>query len=48
MALAFSGGKEVCRRGWLEEAEVVESMEVLRRFTPGAEGGISGCLRFCG
>ena len=36
MALAFSGGKEVCRRGWLEEAEVVESMEVLRRFTPGA------------
>ena len=46
MALAFSGGKEVCRRGWLEEADVAESMEVLRRFTPGAEEGMSDCLRF--
>lgn len=40
------GGKEVCRRGWLEDAEVVESMEALRRFMAGAEDGISDCLRF--
>lgn len=45
-ALALSGGKEVCRRGWAEEAEVVESMEALRRFMAGAEDGISDCRRF--
>lgn len=47
-ALAFSGGKEVCRRGWAEEAEVVESIEALRRLGVGAEFGISDCLRFGG
>ena len=40
------GGKEVCRSGWLEEAEVVESMEAFRRLIAGAEDGISDCRRF--
>jgi hypothetical protein len=46
IALALSGGgKEVCRRGCLEDAEVVESMDALRRFIAGAEEGMSACLR---
>lgn len=45
---AFSGGNEVWRRGWVEAAEVVESMEALRRFWAGAEEGISDCRRFGG
>jgi hypothetical protein len=49
MALS-GGGKEVCRRGWLEDADVVESMDALRRLIAGAEDGISDCRRFedCG
>ena len=46
-AAFISGGNEVCRRGWDEEvADVVESIEALRRFTEGAAVGISDCLRF--
>ena len=45
---AFSGGKEVWRRGWAEAAEVVESMEALSRFRAGAEEGMSDCRRFGG
>jgi hypothetical protein len=47
-APALSGGKEVCRRGWAEDAEVVESIEALRRLGVGAAGGMSDCLRFGG
>jgi hypothetical protein len=53
-AAAFSGGKEVWRRGWADVAEVVEVVEVvesmgaLRRFRAGAEDGMSDCLRFWG
>lgn len=42
-----SGGKEVWRSGW-EEAEVVESIEALRRFVEGAEVGMSVCRRLGG
>jgi hypothetical protein len=45
---AFSGGKEVWRKGWLEVADVVESIEALRRFIAGAADGMSDCLRFGG
>lgn len=41
------GGKEVCRRG-CDDAEVVDSIEALRRLTEGADDGISDCLRFGG
>jgi hypothetical protein len=42
----FSGGKEVWRRGWSDdEAEVVESIEALRRLVVGAEDGMSVCRR---
>ena len=44
---AFSGGKEVWRRGW-EVTGVLESMEALRRLTDGAEEGMSDCRRFRG
>lgn len=37
----FSGGKEVCRRGWAEVAEVVDSMEALRRLLAGPDVGRS-------
>jgi hypothetical protein len=43
----FSGGNEVCRSGWAEVADVVESMEALRRLMEGAED-ISDCRRFGG
>jgi hypothetical protein len=44
----FSGGKEVCRRGWVDVADVVDIIEALRRLIVGAEEGISDCLRFSG
>lgn len=37
----FSGGKEVWRKGWVEEMEVVDIIEALRRLMDGAEEGIS-------
>lgn len=37
----FSGGKEVWRKGWVDEIEVVDIMEALRRLMDGAEEGIS-------
>jgi hypothetical protein len=33
----FSGGKDVCRSGWTEVADVVESIEALRRLMEGPE-----------
>jgi len=44
----FSGGKDVCRSGWTEVADVVESMEALRRLMAGAEEDISDGRRFGG
>lgn len=44
---AISGGKEVWRSG-CDEAEVVESIEALRRLVEGAEVGMSVCRRLGG
>ena len=48
MVRLSGGGKEVCRRGWGEGADAVESMEALRRLIAGADEGMSVCRRFGG
>jgi hypothetical protein len=46
-AFALSGGKLVCRRG-CEDADVVESIDALRRFMAGPDKDMSDCRRLGG